>query len=330
MNNSINFTKKSNDLKEIIYQRLSSLIDSDYIFLDLPYYTNIGDTLIWKGTEEFLKTLPYKCRYKSAIETYISQKISKNVIILLQGGGNFGDLWRRHTDFCLRISREFPKNKTIILPQTVFYENENILKQDAKLIGKHPDLTICARDHATYQLLKIYFSKNNILLVPDMAFCIPQEFLDKYRKPDQNRTLFFKRKDKELHSFNYKKYLQNQQNIEEHEWPSMEKDLFISKILFNLKRLHSVLNRIKHGNTLSGKIIDWYAVKIYMPMLVRIGAHFLSSYQYIYTTRLHGAILGILLQKHMTFFDNSYGKNSTFYDTWLKEIDGITFVKIET
>jgi pyruvyl transferase EpsO len=47
-------------LKHEIDVGLLGLIDNDYIYLDLPYYTNVGDILIWKGTEEFLKKNSYK------------------------------------------------------------------------------------------------------------------------------------------------------------------------------------------------------------------------------------------------------------------------------
>lgn len=56
----MNFQQKIDELKNKIYEELTPLIDSDYILLDLPYYSNIGDTLIWEGTESFLKSLPHK------------------------------------------------------------------------------------------------------------------------------------------------------------------------------------------------------------------------------------------------------------------------------
>jgi len=154
MEDSSLFIYQTEKLKKIIKSNLLQLINNDYIFLDLPYYTNIGDTLIWKGTEEFLKIIPHKCLYKTAIETYIKPKISNDIIILLQGGGNFGDIWQRHTKFFIRIIKEFPENKIIILPQTVYYKNKDILKDNARTMSQHPYLTICARDSVTYQLLK--------------------------------------------------------------------------------------------------------------------------------------------------------------------------------
>ncbi|MDY0143633.1 MAG: polysaccharide pyruvyl transferase family protein [Bacteroidales bacterium] len=313
-------------MKKKIINDLTPLIDNDYIFLDLPYYTNIGDTLIWKGTEAFLRTLPYKCLYKTAIETYIKPDISKNIVILVQGGGNFGDLWRRHNDFCLKLITEFPENKIIILPKSVYYENKDLIKIDARLMAKHSNLIICARDTVSYETLTFFFS-NRILLVPDMAFAISETYLRRLNKVEENNALFFKRKDKEYNPFDYESHLSCSYKIEESEWPSMGKELFASLILSYLKTTFIKTRKLVLFNKVISKITDWYAVHIYMPYLIRIGVRFLGSYKYIYTTRLHGAILGMLLNKHITFFDNSYGKNYNFYQTWLKNVPDIVFFK---
>ena len=52
------YKQRINELKSIIDRTLTPEITNDYILLDLPYYTNIGDTLIWEGTKEFLKNYP--------------------------------------------------------------------------------------------------------------------------------------------------------------------------------------------------------------------------------------------------------------------------------
>ena len=49
----------------------------------------------------------------------------------------------------------------------------------------------------------------------------------------------------------------------------------------------------------------------------------LGAYKTIYTTRLHAAILGVLLGKKVVFMDNSYGKNRGFYETWLKDCNSV-------
>lgn len=51
----MNCKDKVFQLRKNIEDVLIPLIDNDYIYLDLPYHANLGDTLIWQGTLDFLK-----------------------------------------------------------------------------------------------------------------------------------------------------------------------------------------------------------------------------------------------------------------------------------
>ncbi|MDR0603310.1 MAG: polysaccharide pyruvyl transferase family protein [Bacteroidales bacterium] len=311
------FQQKTDELKKLIEEALIPILHDDYIHLDLPYHPNIGDTLIWEGTKSFLKTLPYKCLYKASESTFRHKIIPESVIILLHGGGNFGDLWRIHQTFRLKIIKQYPNNKIIILPQTVHYENASTLKDDSIIMAEHKNLTICARDRKSYKILKNNFF-NTILLVPDMAFYMDQERLNKYTVKPTKEILLLKRNDIELSKKNnYHQYISEKGAIEIHDWPTMEHNYFVQKVIFKLIELFFFPKNV----------VDKYAECIYKPFLIRTGIQFISQYKYIYTTRLHVAILSILLQKPFTFFDNSYGKNSSFYDTWLSDIDTIKFIQ---
>ena len=250
----------------------------------------------------------------SAFTSNLKRKIKKDTIILLQGGGNFGDIWDIH-EFKRKVIRNYPENRIIIFPQTVFYQkNENMLR-DIELMSRHPYLTICARDIHSFEVLKKNF-KNTILLVPDMAFCIPYENLQKYLQPTQNKTLYVKRKDKELCKENIS--FSPLFNLFESDWPSYERVTWEEKGL-------KLAYKFRHLGLSS--IIDLYAFYILRPQLIRKGIEFVSQYREIYTTRLHVFILSILLGKSCTIIDNSYGKNSSFYETWLKNVDGIILHK---
>lgn len=144
----------------------------------------------------------------------------------------------------------------------------------------------------------------------------------------RGRALFFKRKDQEFADYDFEQHVVAQGPLDELEWPSMQDDLVISKILHKLKNISSVGNKVGIG-AVSRRLLDWYAQSIYMPWLLRIGIQFISQYQQVYSTRLHGAILSILLGKPLVFFDNSYGKNSSFYDTWLRDFNNVCFVPRE-
>lgn len=310
-------TEKISQLKNIINEQLSPLIDANYVLLDVPYYTNIGDTLIWEGTREFLKTLPHKCLYTASVETYKYRPLPKNTVILLQGGGNFGDLWRRHQELRQTVIKSYPNNRIIILPQTVFYNNNSVFAEDAKILNSHKDLHICARDAKSLEYLKKALTCN-LLLVPDMAFCISKRTLNKYRKEETEKALFLKRNDPELCEYNFASYIKETgEQLHTGDWPTMERYFKekgrLDKLVFHKEQLK--------------RIPDIYADLVFRPHQVKKGVEFVSQYKKVYTTRLHVAILSVLLDKKIVFFDNSYGKNRSFYETWLKDVEKLKFVQ---
>jgi pyruvyl transferase EpsO len=332
----MNFNEKIKQLSQIIDEQLLPIINrntnkKECVFLELPYYNNIGDILIWHGTEYFIKRIGLKCMYASSSSTYCDKKMKKitdcrndkdcrNILILLQGGGNFGDIWKSAQEFRRKIISEFPDNQIIILPQTVFYEDIKKLKADAELFAKHTNLTICARDKISYQILKKYF-RNDIILVPDMAFCIPQEKLKKYTASvNSNTTLLLKRTDKEIdNKIDYSKNI-SCKVFDICDWPTMERMTFSG---FILRCFSWVSRRISF---IIPCITDIYASNVFKHVMIKTGVRFISKYNNVYSTRLHAAILCCLLEKSLVFFDNSYGKNSSFYETWLSDLDGVRFV----
>ena len=312
----MNATQKKKQLMDTITKVLTPLIDNDYVYLDLPYYNNLGDVLIWEGTKCFLQTLPYKCLYASDIYFYIPRKLHKDVIILFQGGGNLGDLYREHSCFRRKIIESYPENKVIILPQSIYYDDSSLMKEDIAFYAKHLNVIICARDKYSYQFLKDRF-QNEIKLVPDMAFFID---LKKYKIPQsEDRVLYLRRKDKELSNKNCSEI---SPVAELHDWPTIEckekKYEYIDKLFYPIKFLCWLFG-MKYRKLAE----DYKRDKFYRPSYVQIGINFISKYSIVYTTRLHALILSVLLNKKIFLIDNSTGKLCNFYDTWLSDFDNI-------
>lgn len=308
-----------NVLRENIKSTLTPLINNDYILLDLPYYSNIGDTLIWEGTKEYLETLPYKCLYYASKDSFVYRKLPKNVVILLQGGGNFGDLYRLHSEFRTKIIELYPDNKVIILPQTAFYEDRHKLIIDAEFYSQHKNVTICAREQYTYDLLKKHF-KNEILLMPDMAFFIN---LKKYKLgKETGKVLYLKRIDKEFSKNDEK--IEIPKNAEIHDWPTYEHSFHKEKIVETLYcKFRRLLSILRFPNRIIAKLNDWKRNYFYRRFYVQLGIDFLSPYSLIFTTRLHVMILSVLLHKKLHLINNTSGKVINFYNTWLTDIDDI-------
>lgn len=300
---------------ELIRTELSPLINNDYIFIDLPYYSNIGDSLIWKGTETFLSTLPYKCLYRASCKTFKHIDIPRTAIIILMGGGNWGDLYLIHNEFRKRIINEYPNNKIIILPQTVYYEGARNARNDATTFRKHKNLIIYARDKYSYWFLKLFRFGNNIRLMPDMAFYIDFNFIRSVACPKSKNALLFKRIDKEKNDISERVKLLIGSDYDTSDWPMYGgfDPMYLQLCTLINNREFTAANQ--------------YAIQTYLPKRVQTGIEFISKYHHVVSNRLHGAILAILLGKETYILDNSYGKNSQYYNTWLKNTDKIHFLK---
>lgn len=300
-------------LKGIIRDSLSHLIDRDYYLLEVPYYTNIGDTLIWQGEMEFLKQFPYKCRGMYSLETFPWKSIPEESLILFQGGGNFGDLWSKHHDFKMNIIKHYSNNHFVFFPQTVFFQDKENLTKCAQFLSLCKNVTICARDSYSYKVLKDNFS-NTILLVPDMAFYMDTDKWNIVESGD--RDLFLRRTDAEFKDSKYIRSIMNKNGVDICDWPTM----------WPLGKTTKILHLLRDAVYFPKKLADLYAYYIYRPYLMKSGLRLLASHKTIYTTRLHTAILGILMSKDVVILDNSYGKNKNFFDTWLYDCAGVNFI----
>lgn len=211
-----------------------------------------------------------------------------------------------------------PTCRFLIFPQTVFYQSQENLKRDADFFAQF-DCTICARSLASYDLLRANF-KNEVLLVPDMAFCIN---MDKWRSGVEQcgRPLLLFRQDAEQKLSPSLESLPRE-GLDVDDWWPMCHD----HREFHLGR--RLRKRLPHACcfNLTRWICDAWHTSVYRPFLIRKGVEQLEAHTDIYTTRLHGCILSLLLGKEkIVFFDNSYGKNRDFYETWLRDCSAIEF-----
>lgn len=318
--NYLDMEKKIEILRQLLEEKLLPLITSDYVFLDLPYHPNVGDTLIAYAAKRFLLNTPYHCLYWSSGYSFDNRTISPNTLIIFNGGGNFGDLWKNFSIFRNKIIKEHPYNRFLILPQSVCYCDKKNLIEDVEVYSKcGARITICARDKESYNFLKSNFLRNNVLLVPDMAFYTDTKLLKS--KAGSGRALFLRRRDAEYVSND--KYDIVPDYAEIHDWPTMER--FI-RIHWKYLRLIELRRGWTWYPNLFLHIEDVIWQKIILPYYLRNGINFVNRYDVIYTTRLHVAILGVLLKKKVFFFDNSYGKNSALYKTWLHGLPNIKLI----
>lgn len=309
---------KTIDNLSVYTEKIKQLIDSDYVYIDFPMYFNIGDSLITMGAFELLKNVEkYKCNYRSSSVCLDKAKIASSDIIIMQGGGNFGDLYRGANEFRNDIIRSFPNNKIVIFPQTIWYENMQFLIDDVDVFSSHPNLTIFVRDRRSYEFALKYFKLNKVELFPDTALFLRDSWLvGKYKKNAQNgKILFLKRHDKEA-----KDEYDVSDDCVIKDWDdicannkSFGVRVYILRFISWVRRNVSIMRE-------SCKMLqNLYFLKFLTPFLCEMAVKEFGKYDKIVTSRLHGAILALLLGIPFDIVDNKYGKTKDFFDTWFTE-----------
>ncbi len=314
--------KTNNHNHILLKSSFINLITNDYIFLDLPYYPNVGDVLIWEASLQLLKRIKHHCLYYCSVETYRKPHIKKDTILLFSGGGNFGDLWEKHQPFRHRVMEDFPDNPIVQLPQSVWFENENNLKKDVHCYENHKgSVTICVRDKQSFDIIQNNYNNIKTLLVPDLVLTLD---IDKVLKRNRIKriqgggTLYFKRDDKE--------FVENSININydaEGDWPCRSQEI---KSVNIYNRLMHQLIKLHVPEYIRLKITNLYYRYIIKDAFLRNGISFLMPYREIYATRLHAAILAWLIGKKVYMIDNTYHKCSGVYELWMKDFENISLI----
>jgi pyruvyl transferase EpsO len=150
------FTREDADhLSSIRAQTETTLISSigpatDVALLDAPPLINVGDSMIWMGQLAYMQRLGHRVRYISDIQSYQPRRLRKALpnggVIVLRGGGNFGDIWVGNQRFRERVAQDFPDLRIVQLTQSVVFRDPARAVVANRILGAHPDLTVLIRD----------------------------------------------------------------------------------------------------------------------------------------------------------------------------------------
>ncbi|MCG6202895.1 polysaccharide pyruvyl transferase family protein [Psychromonas antarctica] len=292
------------------HKKLAELINNRKVtYLDIPVHFNVGDILIYKGTEAFFDTYDIDVIYRCAHENIEYKKIENSEVILLHGGGNFGDLYSLHQNLREDIIRKF-KHKTIIcLPQTIHFEDSANLAKSAALFKEHQDFHFCVRDILSVELAKEF--TENVLFMPDMAHHL-HPLIDKTESGISNV---------------FPPKILNLVRVDAEKQPNTRS---IVKKGFDWKNLISREDEFAFNVYLKMNKVPWFSSRVIKlwgyqtENIVFRSINYFNAFTVVHTDRLHGFILAALLGKEICLYDNSYGKNTNYYKAWLKDYPFIT------
>lgn len=307
-------------LKQELKKIVELINKEDAFYFDYPMHLNVGDLLIYAGTEAFFKEYNINIRLRRCLQTFdineVKKNITKNTTIICHGGGNLGDLYPLLQKLREELVINFPNNRIILLPQTGYFSNQDEMKKSAAIFSAHKDCHLFARDLPTLELLKNFSDK--VILCPDMAHQLYGEFplKNKVESLEKNK-LYFLRKDIEASQLekNIESTLPTSAVVKDWDDIVTSNDIMYARIYSKLARI----SNISHLSIFKDKINDlWY--KHTLNIIERARNEFMK-YDLVVTSRLHGHIFSCLLGIPNQVCDNSYGKNLGYYNQWTKDID---------
>jgi exopolysaccharide biosynthesis predicted pyruvyltransferase EpsI len=290
---------------------------SDHIcIIDPPGHPNVGDSAILLGELDFIAQHFPRARlsfydvesYSPAADRYIEQA----TILLIHGGGNFGDIWPRHHQLRMRIIETFPHKTIIQMPQSIHFDSDHELMSTAAAIKAHPDFTLLVRDKRSFDFAVKSF-ECTVHLVPDMAFAMKP--ITRHSPTVDYFCLL--REDKEAavdHGAILNALRERGGTIEDRDWLD-EQQTFTA-------RLDQRLGWRTKANPASTAFLRPRMMRLRQHHALRrlsYGIELLSRGRTVVTDRLHAHILSCLLRIPNLTFDSYDGKISAFYETWTHE-----------
>ena len=279
-----------------------------YALLDFPNYANVGDSAIWLGEQSFLRGIGASISYTCDIVTYSQEDLARltSGTILLQGGGNLGDLWPDMQHFREAVIRAFPDRKILQLPQSIHFAKKANLERARAVFNAHPDLTLLLRDERSLQFARNEFRAKS-LLCPDMAFALGP--LD-HPEPPTHEVVWLSRTDIESSRYTV---CTPEPGVHQTDWLEDDPSALLAINNFLTRRMWRRL-RIE---CLRRRPLSRTYDPLARQRLVR-GCKILSRGKAVVTDRLHGHILSLLMGIPHVLLDNNNGKLRSFYETWTK------------
>lgn len=286
---------------------LGFIFDRKYYVIGTPEHSNLGDSAIVLAEISFLKKCGVKqeqikevtvSEYKKYADIIKYKMRSKDILIFL-GGGNMGDQWFSEELLRRSILSTFKHNKCIIFPQTLFYsDTENGRLEEQKSIefyNRQKNLTIVARERASYERMKWLYSNAEVLLTPDIVLSVRIDERDLGIQERKDVLLCFRNDPEQAMTLNEK------QRITEF--------LINKKLHYKMTDMHSekVITKENRRECVIDKLQEF------------------STARLVITDRLHGMVFAAITGTPCIVFRNYNYKIEGTYE-WIKYLQYIQFV----
>jgi pyruvyl transferase EpsO len=298
----------------VVREALAPHLGRPYALLDFPCFPNVGDNAIWLGTRAVLTAIGMPSpAYTSDNRTFEPDVLARLVgdgPILLLGGGNFGDLFRKHQRLREQVVATFPTNPIVQLPQTIRFKGPDAREATRRAFSSHRNLKVLVRDAESLATATRDLHLD-AALCPDLAFGVGRAGA----QPNvRGRILWLSRYD----------------SWRLHVPPPPDADLVVAdwpRERPSLRRIYVrfLSSRIRRGRAKGTRERNALSA-LYDPLarwrLAR-GWDRLAEGSVVVTDRLHGHILSTLSGTPHVLLDDRTGKVRAFHETWTRGLDGV-------
>lgn len=285
-------------------------------YIDIPVHDNIGDLLIMLGTVRFFKDHGLAPATVSNTYYFDHKWVLPDDVLVFHGGGNFGDIYGSIHELREQLIAAFPRNRIVLMPQTVFFSSAEARAKSAASISRHPDLHLFVRDTVSEKLAHEFTDK--VYLVPDMAHHL---YPIRYSGGAAQGNVRIQRVDPEKPKTPAS--LQALPMRTTTDWVDVIGEE--RKLMTLFAKLEWRFKRYGWDGALT-RLALWFWVPV-SRRFVGKAVRLFADHETIVTDRLHGHILSCLMDKRNIVIDNSYGKNSTYMNQWTMDSPLTTLVK---
>lgn len=291
---------------------------SDVAIPDVPVHRNVGDLFIYAATEWLLADLDCTVVYRAGVRDYRSatarRRVGPGTLIVGLGGGNFGDLYPSYQALREQVVADFPRQRIVVLPQTIHYTRDEARSASVAALRRHPDLHIAARDARSLAVARELSSSTALL--PDVVDAMGAAALtalapegtmpgDGSGRQGGGGTLFLLRRDTEREA--HRDGGPSTSAGTRADWLDLVRGVSPRVAL-------AALAMPLAPASASARLHDrWraYSISLFAHTVRR-----LRQFDHVVTDRLHGAILSRLAGCPVTLIDNSYGKVAAYHAAW--------------
>jgi pyruvyl transferase EpsO len=306
---SVCWEKNLNKLKKQHGKIAEILAGASVSYIDIPSHYNTGDLFIYLGTECFFSKYNVDVRYRAIQSSVNKSSIAKNDVIIVHGGGNFGDLYLKHHRMREAFLLEFSHKKIIFMPQSIHFNDEANIEETRVFFSKLKDVMLYVRDDESYKIGKKL--TDNVELLPDMAHSL-HPLIETCEivniQSEKKKVLNLKRVDCES--------VEDNRNVAKRsfDWEDLcsSSDIIFNRLIQESKRLPFIREQVLRLWT---RQINYN---------VTSAINYVSNFDLVYTDRLHGFLIAYLLGKEVVLLDNCYGKISRYHSRWFSACELIT------